>query len=437
MDEQTPTDAESYATVGLMADPGVPRRVALAIADDLCDDLARELGGQWRVDVDQETLPLGPDGEIRLTEHTPRLLQQHGWDFVLYLTDLATHPDGVPVLYDVSDSTAAALVCVPVLGAFRVRSKLRSLALALVRSGTHRTGLGAPTTDDLPPAESHGLVSRTRLLLGMVHNNKPTRMMTALSGVVAAGAGSGAFGIFYGSVASLAVELHPLRLLLISAMGVSTLMLWLIMRNGLWTRADDALTPGNRRMDNAATVLTVGTGVGIMYVGLLVAMFLLAIAVMDAGYLESQLGRPVVLLDYVHLAWLSSCLGAFAGALGSNFDDEDAIREATYSLRWHERRKMFDSYQNREGDEGEQREHERIEREHDEDGDEDGDGGDEDGDGGGADGDGDGGGRGGDRGGVGGEAGNGVDDDEIRHRDAAGNESVRRSVEVEDRGPKG
>jgi hypothetical protein len=118
-------------------------------------------------------------------------------------------------------------------------------------------------------------------------------------------------------------------------------------------------------MDNAATVLTVGVGVGIMFVALLAAMFVLALTVMDADYLGTQLGRPTVLLDYVHLAWLSSCLGAFAGALGSNFDDENVVRESTYSLRWHERRKMFDSYQSREGDPDEQQEQQRIEREHD------------------------------------------------------------------------
>lgn len=360
MGEQTTTDAESSATVGLMADPGVPRRVAVAIADDLADDLGRELGGRWRVEVSEETLPLGPDGEIRLTEHAPRLLQQHDWDFVLYLTDLPTRPGGVPMLYDVSDSTAAALVSVPVLGVIRLRSRVRAVALALVRSSARRDGLGAPGPDKLPRAARSGLISEVRLLAGMVLNNRPTRMMTALTGVVAAGAGSGAFGIFYGSIASLSVALHPLRLLLISTMGVLTLVTWLIVRNGLWTRSDGAFSAGARRLDNAATVLTVGVGVGIMYVGLLVAMFLLAIAVMDAGFLETQLGRPVTVLDYVHLAWLSSSLGAFAGALGSNFDDEDTVRGATYSLRWHERRKMFESY---ESDDAEQEERERIERE--------------------------------------------------------------------------
>src|SRR5699024_11682538 len=110
VDEQTNSVTDQRpATVGLMADPGMPGKVAAAIADDLADDLQRERGGRWVVEAGHETLPLGPDGEIRLTEHAPRLLQDHEWDFVLYLTDLPTRPDGVPLLYDMSGSTAAAL----------------------------------------------------------------------------------------------------------------------------------------------------------------------------------------------------------------------------------------------------------------------------------------------------------------------------------------
>ena len=372
VDDQTATGEGARSVVGLMADPGVPRRVAAAIADDLADDLTRELGGQWRVEVDEETLPLGPDGEIRLTEHAPRLFHQHSWDFVLYLTDLPNGPDGTPQLYDVSGSTAAALVSLPVLGAFRVKSKVRGLARDLIRASSGRDGLGTPGTEGLPPAKRSGPVTGMRLLAGMVLNNRPTLMFTALTGVVAAAAGTGAFGIFYGSIAALSVALHPLRLLLISIVGVATLVTWLIMRNGLWN-SSEKFTPGNRRLDNIATVMTAGFGVGSMFLGLLVAMFLLALLVMDASYLEEQLNRPVGVADYIHLAWLSSCLGTFAGALGSNFDDEETVRLATYSLRWHERRKMFDAYQARDADrQAEQEEHEQQERIEHQYGDEDG-----------------------------------------------------------------
>ena len=346
-----------------MADPGVPRRVAAAIAEGLADDLTRDLGGRWRVEVDEETLPLGPDGEIRLTEHAPRLLREHSWDFVLYLTDLPTGPSGTPQLYDVSGSTAAALVSLPIFGVFRVRSKVRALARKLVGASSGRQGLGTPGTAGLPSAKQTEPVTKVRLLAGMVLNNRPTRMGMSLTGVVAAAAGTGAFGIFYGSIAALAVALHPMRLLLISIVGVATLVTWLIVRNGLWNSSDQ-FTPGNRHLDNSATVVTVALGVSLMFLGLFAAMFLLALLVMDAGYLEDQLGRPVGMLDFLHLAWLSSCLGTFAGALGSNFDDEETVRVATYSLRWHERRTLFDTYQRGDADQQEEKEQERIEREY-------------------------------------------------------------------------
>lgn len=314
------------------------------------------------MEVSEETRLLGPDGEIRLTEHAPRLLAQHGWNFVLYLTDLPTGADGVPQLYDVSASTAAALVSVPVLGVFRVRSKVRALARKLVGASSGRQGLGTPGTAGLPSAKQTGPVTKVRLLAGMVLNNRPTRMGMSLTGVVAAAAGTGAFGIFYGSIAALAVALHPMRLLLISIVGVATLVTWLIVRNGLWNSSDQ-FTPGNRHLDNSATVVTVALGVSLMFLGLFAAMFLLALLVMDAGYLD-QLGRPVGMLDFLHLAWLSSCLGTFAGALGSNFDDEETVRVATYSLRWHERRTLFDTYQRGDADQQEEKEQERIEREY-------------------------------------------------------------------------
>jgi hypothetical protein len=67
--------------------------------------------------------------------------------------------------------------------------------------------------------------------------------------------------------------------------------------------------------------------------------------VISAEYLQSQLGHPVNFFDYTKLSWLAASLGTVAGALGSNFDSDEAIREATYSRRQNERRKLTDSYE--------------------------------------------------------------------------------------------
>ena len=322
-----------------MADPGVPRDVALAIADDLADDLTREIGGCWRVEVDQETLPLGPDGDIRLTQHAPRLLHQHNWDFVLYLTDLATHPDGHPLLYDVSGSTAAALVCVPVLGVLRVRSKVRKLALQLVRSGVGSNGLGAPGTEKLPPAQRRGFLSRGRLLGGMVLNNRPRRLMTALSGVVAAGAGTGAFGIFYNSIWVMADRLSAFRLTAIAILAVLAMVGWLIVSNRLWD------TPARERLAsvvllyNLSTVVTLVLCVTALYLLLVAAIVACAGVVIAPDYMTETLGREAGPGAYLRIAWLSAAMGVVAGGLGSSFDSETDLRRITHGQR--ERSRMY------------------------------------------------------------------------------------------------
>src|SRR5699024_6425702 len=43
-------------------------------------------------------------------------------------------------------------------------------------------------------------------------------------------------------------------------------------------------------------------------------------------------------------------MGTLAGALGSNFDSPESIREATYSRRYHQRRELFDTYENEQAD---------------------------------------------------------------------------------------
>src|SRR5690625_7080954 len=87
-----------------------------------------------------------------------------------------------------------------------------------------------------------------------------------------------------------------------------------------------------------------------MYLILYVVMLVLVLAVNDADYLRSQLMHPVGIGDYLSLAWLSASMGTLAGALGSNFDSSESIREATYSRRYHQRRELFDTYENEQAD---------------------------------------------------------------------------------------
>lgn len=128
---------------------------------------------------------------------------------------------------------------------------------------------------------------------------------------------------------------------------------WLILKNSLWVHPRDTGARWQSRMENIATIATIGIGVVLLYIVLYSVLFLLSLTVIDGGYLANELGHPVGLSDYFGLSWLSSSLGMLAGALGSNFNDPDSIREATYSKRVYQRRKLADEFERAEDSDNE------------------------------------------------------------------------------------
>lgn len=350
-------------TVGLLADPGLPAKLAGAVADRLSRELSDGAEVRWNVEVSRETLPLEPDGVIPLLDHAPRLRSSHDWDYVVYLTDLPRSHGGEPMLCQVSASAAAALVSLPPMGIRRLGSRVRKLLATLVRSvldGTEeypsaaaaRTAVGHGPVRRVSPDDGGdvsyivlpGRLNRWRLLGGMVRSNRPGRLLPALASSMAAAAATGAFGIFYAAIWNMSDALSAPRLAMVSVVVISALSAWLIVHNGLWNRAGRAEEPWRARLDNAATIITVWLSVAMMYLVIWSVLFGVGLAVVEAGYLRSQLGHPVNLLDYGALSWLAASLGTMAGALGSNFDSDEAIREATYSRREHQRRQLADSY---------------------------------------------------------------------------------------------
>ncbi|WP_313480006.1 hypothetical protein [Microbacterium sp.] len=348
-------------TLGLMADPGLPDKIARSIATALSreisgedDDNQRGIAGQWNVQVSRETLPLSPDGTIPLMRHAQELRERWGWDYLVYLSDLPLSHAEEPMLCEVSTSARAAKVSLPQLGAFNLRSRVRKLLVGLVDAMAHDCAFptssksakqhGAYRKDPPEHGDSQylvlpGLWNRWMLLLGMIRSNQPGRLLPALSSSVAAAVATGAFGIFYASMWNMADALPPWRLATISLLAVAVLSSWLIVHNRLWDRTASRPRAQVWR-DNAATAVTIGLSVTMVYILLLVVLFVAALIVIAAGYLESQLGHRVSVLDYAKLSWLAASLGTLAGALGSNFDSDDAIREATYSRREHERRQL-------------------------------------------------------------------------------------------------
>lgn len=355
---------DAHRTVGLMADPGLAEELVGTISGDVADRLSHGADERWVVEVRRDVLPLGPEGMIDLGVHARGLLDRNGWDYVLYLTDLPAFRGQRPLLAEVAVEAGGALVVLPTLGAVRLRARVLELVTTLLRTAVRPGGIDVTDVEGdvqhVVPVEHRtsgasqilldGRLGPFRVLSGMVRGMRPWRLPKALSSCIAAGAATGAFGIFYGSIWSLADALSALRLLLIAVIVITLLTGWLVASNGLWNRDRSTTMPRQLRLENVATVITVAMGACLMYLALFAGLFVMGLAVVEADYLTTELQHPAGLDDYVRLSWLSASLGTLAGALGSNFDQANDIREATYTKQWHRRREMFDSYRDHEDD---------------------------------------------------------------------------------------
>jgi hypothetical protein len=365
------TDDRPAFVVGLLADPGLPQKVADALHHSLAEDL-RDVDGRrhWSVEVSARTLPLDADGNVPLLAHAEALRSELRWDYLIYLTDLPRAHQDEPMVCELSSRTGAALVSLPALGALNVVARTRRLLVTLVESlragsGEFPTAPAArqtmhdrwiarrrPGDDDVSYLVRTSPLRRLVLLAGMVRNNRPGRLLTAMSSSLAASVATGAFGIFYATIWNMADSMTWVRLASISAVVIVAFSAWLILHNGLWSRRGTVTSPGAAGFDNAATVLTVGLSAVFNYVALYLVLVAGALTVITPDYLEGQLGHPVRLRDYMQLSWLAASLGMMGGALGSNFDSDESIREATYSRREHQRRRLMEQYED-DGERGE------------------------------------------------------------------------------------
>lgn len=375
----------SALTIGLMADPGLPALMARKVNESLPELLPRRVDDSvdWTVDVVDEALSLNQDGDVDLVNRAPDLLRAHGWDMVLYITDLPHFEDNVPVVAEVAPQQRAAVLSLPTLGAVNLKRRVTDTLARMVEhlhSGeVTRTGSTPTVTSDsgdqdalneLTPLEgttsatvqeeldeptdalqthtevqqiySPSALSRLRLLTGMVLSNRPGRLPLAMTKSGAAAAAAGAYGVFYGSIWVLSDVIVLQRQIFVTLLAIGLMTAWLIATNGLWTRAKKQV--GGRRwaaMDNTATVVTVVVAAVMMYVALFLMLLTAALVLIPDHYLASELEQDsATLLTYIDLTWLATSMGIMAGAVGSSFDDDDAIRDATYSLRESERRRQ-------------------------------------------------------------------------------------------------
>jgi chromate transport protein ChrA len=177
-----------------------------------------------------------------------------------------------------------------------------------------------------------------RLLAGMVLANRPWRLFTTMKGTLAAAFATAAYALVMPIIWQMADSLSWVRLLALMVLAVVAMVVWIIVAHHLWERpAAQEEAREQAALYNASTALTLSVAVLFSYAVLFVLVLLAAGFFLESGFLQSNLGHPVGLADYVRLAWMATSLATVAGALGSGLEDEETVREATYGYRQQRR----------------------------------------------------------------------------------------------------
>jgi len=363
--------SQGVTVVALLADPDAPTEVARRMARELPARLADASGGHRRFDVEvvSEPFTAGTEDPTVLTRRLLDRVREEKWDIVVALTDLPLHSRGHKLVVDLSHEHGLALLSLPSLGGLRFESKARRaveeavLSLAGAQAteaegAAHRRSLGnftsrlasvhrAPVGDEEAADLRYvvgGLGGYLRVLGGMVRANRPWRLVPGLSKALAAALAAGAIAIVNSTMWSLAVSLDTTRLVIATVGSIALMIGWLIVDAHLWHRATEHSPQERKRavLYNASTVVTVGIGVLICYVGLLLISLVWALFILNGPVFASMTRTPLHATEYWTLAWFVASVATVGGALGSGLESDEAIRSAAYSKREQERRRTLD-----------------------------------------------------------------------------------------------
>ena len=329
----------------LVPAPDVPAAIARELARELP---ARLDGRRWRVAVDDEELLAEDLGE--LVEAARAARERTGAELAVCLTDVPLRTGRRPLTAALDADQGIGVVSVPATGAALLRRRVKRTTEAVIAELAEEKTLAAggvmgPQTVELPDSLPLGVgyalpagLGHVRLLAGMVRANRPWRAFSSLSSAVVAALATGAYAVLNSSMWQLSSALSPVRLLAAMLISIVAVIGWLIVAHHLWERRGGRRPAKERRLYNAATLLTVAIAVAWGYVVLILLMLAVCGLLVDSGVLHSTTNQPADLGSYVSLAWLGATIATVAGGLGSGLESLDEVRDAAYGHNQRRRR---------------------------------------------------------------------------------------------------
>ena len=346
------TDSSSESVL-VIADPGTTEMIGERLSEALA---GWESADGWEVSTRSQAYPIEDHTDFVDVVSTldPDSVSE---DIVIYLTDLPRRSGMIPLVAEIDLSRRLAVISIPGMGAAFIERRTTNLARTVVAEMSSEPSEPGPKGERFQRVQDGDVVryvapsklSRFRLLAGMVHANRPWRVVAGMSKVMMAAFATGAVSLAYGTMWELSDNMGPWRLGVATVLSIAAMIAWLIIEHELWERPT---TPGEREravLYNMSTIVTLTIGVMVFYVAVFVLLLLTAWWTIPPDMFADQIGHPAGFSSLAIMAWLVASVATLGGALGSGMEDDDAVRAATYGARQRQRFERGDSDSRRSG----------------------------------------------------------------------------------------
>lgn len=324
--QATSSDKTSQLAVRLVADPGLVSSQVAKVLD------SEELPEDCSFDLDTQLLLMDPNRSL-IAPDIPS--GRSPADLDLLVTELPRFSGATVLRSELYPKQGVAVISYPTLGVLDARDELAQEIARVIQE--YRDYRASSQGEGERSAREEK--SKLKTMLGMISTNQPRRSLGALSGALAAGIGVGAFGIFYSSIWEMADYLTVTRLAVVNIVAVLAMILWLLLDNSLWDKPSAKSFKRVIALYNGSTLITLAVAVLGMYAILFLFIFAGAGAIIAPDFMTKVLGEPVTVGTYARISWLAASMGVTAGALGSSFNSDDAVRRLTHGAR--ERQRLY------------------------------------------------------------------------------------------------
>jgi len=382
--------------LGLIPSPGLPAELTSNFVNELPGYLSSHVDHSvtWKPEIIIEPLVGSAEYLRLLMDKAINLKHKNNWDYVICITDLPQFMDKHVVVADINTFNRVALISIPAFGAFPMKHrtkrtirnilkdiheevKLPSLSrqqyktlqkkpwFSFVKRMTlHNTNKkqsehqqDAEKQDKTEDEDDENkdeetqedtesqtdtryivkskLIGKCRLLLGMTVANRPWTALLSFKKILMLAFGTGIYITIFPTPWELSTIYSVPRFILLASFAVLGMVTWIIFAHNLWEKPTKKGDVRLRKLYNYTTITTLLVIILINYV-VLFCLFLSAIGIfVPPGLFEAgaELQGDPSIKHYFQLTWLVTSLGTLAGSIGTASEDEDKIRQITYSYR--------------------------------------------------------------------------------------------------------